>query len=153
MKVKDIGPLIGDRREVSADEFEELCALQCTAGEIAAWAGVTEKKLGAWCRRRYGADLAETLATVSKDGLIAIRRAVFDLLRKNAALVNKQMERYIGIPGPTPEEQARAAAEGGLYAVRQFTALADPPAEHIRALFAPAGEPDSEDGGEDETLE
>lgn len=153
MKVKDIGPLAGGRREMSAEEFEELCALQCTAKEIAAWAGVNEKTLSGWCRRRYGLDLTETLATVSQDGVIAIRRAVFDLLKKNATLVNKQMERYIGMPGPTPEEQARAAAEGGMYAVRQLVSIVDPPEEHVRKLYSGSPEPGAANRAKDEAAE
>ena len=122
-------PLRGSRRELTREMFEELAALQCRPEEIAGWTGTTLKKLNAWCRRVYRKPLETTLEMVRQDGLSEIRRAGFEQLRRSAALVQQQYNRFL----PPPEDQKDRAA---LRAAEQLIAAADPAEDAVRELFA-----------------
>ena len=120
--------LRGFRRELTRELFEELAALQCTQEEIIGYIGTTEQKLAAWCRRVYRRPLDPVLRMVRQDGLIAIRRASFEQLKKSATLVSQQYSRFLPNAGPDP----RAGADE---AVRILTAAAAPAPEEIGELF------------------
>ncbi len=120
--------LKGLRREMTQEMFEELCALQCRVPEILGYVGTTEKKLGAWCRRQYRLPLADALFMLRQDGLIAIRRAGFEQLKKSATLIGQQYNRYLTFPSEDPVRQAESLA-------RQIFSLGEPSAEEVEALF------------------
>ena len=110
--------LTGLRRDLTKELFEELGALQCATEEILGYVGTTERKLEAWCRKNYSRrSLKEMLSMIRQDGLIAIRRASFDQLKKSAPLVAQQYSRFL--PGAGQEEEEDNAA------VRAFTAMLD----------------------------
>ena len=129
--------LCGLRRELTRDLFEELGAIQCKTEEILGYIGTTEKKLEAWCRKVYRHSLNETLEMIRQDGLIAIRRASFDQLKKSATLISQQYNRFLPNAGTDPQKSAEEA-------IRALTAAAAPQREEIRELFA-----DPEEGGEE----
>ena len=129
--------LRGLRRELTRELFEELGALQCTTEEILGYIGTTERKLESWCRKIYRHSLGETLAMVRQDGLIAIRRASFEQLKKSATLISQQYNRFLPNAGTDPQKSAEEA-------IRALTAAAAPQREEIRELFA-----DPEEGGEE----
>ena len=128
--------LSGLRRELTRELFEELAALQCAEEEILGYIGTTERKLEAWCRKTYRRPLREMLPMIRQDGLIAIRRASFDQLKKSAALVSQQYNRFLPAAGTDP----RAGAEA---AIKALTAAAAPPREELRELYG-----DKDRGGE-----
>lgn len=109
MKTEETGILAGLRREMTREMFEELGALQCTPEEILGYVGTTEKKLAAWCRKTYGKPLAEMLRMIRQDGLVAIRRASFEQLKKSASIVSQQYNRYLPGAGAVPGADAEAA--------------------------------------------
>ncbi len=129
--------LRGLRRELTRELFEELAALQCAEEEILAYIGTTEKKLERWCRKTYRRPLGEMLPMIRQDGLIAIRRASFDQLKKSATIVSQQYNRFLPNTGTDPRESAEAA-------IRALTAAAAPGREEMRELYGEA-----ERGGED----
>ena len=120
--------LRGLRREMTREIFEELAALQCEAQEILGYVGTTEDKLDRWCRRTYRKPLAEMLRMIRQDGLIAIRRASFELLKKSATLISQQYNRFL--PGAGADDRAESEA-----AIRAFTAMMSAPEESVRELF------------------
>ncbi len=132
------GTLRGLRRELTKDLFEELAALQCAPEEILGYVGTTEQKLERWCRKVYRRPLSEMLSMIRQDGLIAIRRASFDQLKKSATIISQQYNRFLPNAGTDPRESAEAA-------IRAVTAAAAPAKEELRELY---GDPD-EGGGED----
>ena len=136
MPDKDLPVLHGLRRELTRDLFEELAALQCAVEEILGYVGTTEKKLDRWCRRTYRRPLEEMLPMIRQDGLIAIRRASFDQLRKSATIISQQYNRFLPHAGTDPRESAEAA-------VRALTAAAAPSPEELRELY---GAPEGGDG-------
>ncbi len=111
--------LRGLRRELTREMFEELCALQCRPEEILGYVGTERPKLERWCRKVYGKKygLDRIMRMLRQDGLIAIRRASFDQLKKSAPLVAQQYSRFL--PGAGQEEEEDNAA------VRAFTAMLD----------------------------
>ena len=129
--------LRGLRRELTKDLFEELAALQCAAEEILGYVGTTERKLEAWCRKTYRRPLGEMLAMIRMDGLIAIRRASFDQLKKSATLISQQYNRFLPDAGRDPRENAEAA-------IRMLNAATAPTREEMRELFPEA----EQEGGE-----
>ena len=129
--------LRGLRRELTRDLFEELGAIQCKTEEILGYIGTTEKKLEAWCRKIYRHSLNETLEMIRQDGLIAIRRASFDQLKKSATLISQQYNRVLPNAGMDPQKNAEAA-------IRALTTAAAPRREEMQELFA-----DPEEGGEE----
>lgn len=128
--------LKGLRREITREIFEELAALQCTREEILGYAGVTQRKLEAWCRKIYGRPLPVMMEMIRQDGLIAIRRASFEQLKKSATIVSQQYNRFL----PRTGEDDRAAAEA---AIRALNAASVPTGPELRLLFG-----DPEGGGE-----
>ena len=144
--MEEATPLRGLRRDLTREDFEELCALQCAAPEILGWAGTTEEKLARWCRRQYRLPLEEAVEMLRQDGLIEIRRAGFDQLKKSATLIAQQYNRFLNAP---PEESAPRTEE----LARRIFSLAEPGEEELRALFSgnpggPGDFPDSGDSGE-----
>ena len=131
-------PLRGLRRELTQPLFEELAALQCTREEILGYVGVSEDKLERWCRRVYRRTLAESLSMIRQDGLIAIRRASFDQLKKSATIISQQYNRFL----PMVREDPREAAEAGIRALTEAMTL---PPEKLRQLYT-----EPEEGGEEE---
>lgn len=116
--------LSGLRRELTREKFEELSALQCEKEEILGWAGITAEQLERWCRKIYRRGADEMLGMIRMDGLIAIRRASFEQLRKSAALVGQQYNRFL------PESGAAGKA-GTEAAVKTFIALTSPSSEEM----------------------
>ena len=108
--------LRGLRRELTKELFEELAALQCAVEEILGYTGTTEKKLERWCRKVYRRPLGEMMGMIRQDGLIAIRRASFEQLKKSATIISQQYNRFLPDAGADD-------TEAGLAAVKAFTDL------------------------------
>ena len=121
-------PLKGLRREMTREMFEELAALQCEIPEILGYVGTTEEKLARWCRRVYRLPLAETLYMLRQDGLIEIRRAGFDQLKKSATLIQQQFNRFLSAKDADQRQNAERLA-------REIFSLEGDDPEAVRALF------------------
>ena len=119
--------LRGYRRELTRELFEDLGALQCEPSEILGYIGTTQRKLEAWCRKAYRRPLQEILGAVRQDGLIQIRRASFDQLKKSATIITQQYNRFL--PPPRTEEDDVSAALAAL------TAAVRMPEAEIQAVF------------------
>ena len=120
--------LRGYRRELTRDVFEDLAALQCEPSEILGYIGTTQPKLEAWCRRTYRRPLSEILEAVRQDGLIQIRRASFEQLKKSATVITQQYNRFLP-PVKPDDDGARAAIEA-------LTAAVNLPEEEVREVFS-----------------
>ena len=125
--MKEIPPLKGLRREMAREDFEALAALQCGIPEILGYVGTTEPKLARWVRRAYGMGLPEAMEMLRQDGLIEIRRASFEQLKKSATLIQQQYVRFLTPPEAGKQEEALRLA-------REVFSLA-PGEDSVRALF------------------
>lgn len=121
-------PLKGLRREMTREMFEELAALQCEIPEILGYVGTTEKRLASWCRKTYRLPLDKTLFMLRQDGLIEIRRASFDQLKKSATLIQQQFNRFLAARSDNSAEEAKKLA-------REIFSLEDPEEATVRELF------------------
>ena len=126
--------LAGLRREMTRALFEELAALQCEPEEIMGYAGVAKEDLDRWCVSVYGRPLPEMMEMIRQDGLIAIRRASFEQLKKSATVISQQYNRFL----PAARVDDRAGAEA---TIRALTAAAAPSEEEMAQLF-PEGKGD-----------
>ena len=99
--------------EIDADQFEKLCGLQCPLEEIADWFDCSPDTIERWCKREYKRNFAEVFAQKRGKGKIALRRAQFELAKKNASMAIFLGKNYLGQKDVT-EYAAAAAATGSL---------------------------------------
>lgn len=84
------------KREIDKEEFEKLCALQCTEREICYFFNVTDKTLNAWCRRTYRQGFSEVYAHAREPGLVSLRASQFKLAKKSASMAQFLGKNYLG---------------------------------------------------------
>jgi len=91
------------RKEIDKKDFESLLAIQCTQEEIKAF---IETKTGEtisidtierWCKRTYKKSFAEISAEKRAIGKIGLRRAGFELAKKNPAVHIFYCKNYLGM--------------------------------------------------------
>ena len=98
------------RTIIDQTEFEKLCGLQCSLGEIAGWFDCSEDTIERWCKRTYDQGFAEVFAQKRGRGKIALRRAQFELAKKSAAMAIFLGKNYLG----QTERQEIVASSNGL---------------------------------------
>jgi AraC-like DNA-binding protein len=59
---------------INEQQFENLCAIQCTEAEICDVLGVTDKTLAAWCKRTYKMSFSEIFRIKRSKGKASLRR-------------------------------------------------------------------------------
>lgn len=84
------------RIEIDEKNFESLCGLQCTLGEIADFFSCSEDTIERWCKRKYNLSFAEAFKKHSGKGRISLRRAQFRLAEKNASMAIWLGKQYLG---------------------------------------------------------
>lgn len=67
------------RLEISQQEFEKLCGIQCTLIEIISWFRCSDKTLEQWCHDTYGKGFSEVFKEKRSDGLRSLRRKQFEV--------------------------------------------------------------------------
>lgn len=72
--------------EIDINQFEKLCALQCTQEEICGVLGVSNKTLERWCKKVYKANFSEVFREKRQKGKISLRRSQFKLAEKSATM-------------------------------------------------------------------
>jgi len=125
---KDIPPLHGYRRDLTKELFESLISLQCEVPEVLGYTGTDLPHLERWVRRVYRRPLPEIIQAVRQDGLIEIRKASFDQLKKSATIISQQYNRFLP---PVKQDDASARA-----AIAALTAAVSLPEEEVREVFA-----------------
>lgn len=91
-------------KEIKKEEFEKLCALQCTQAEICDFFDTTDKTLRSWVRREYGKSFSEVYNLKRQKGMISLRRAQFKLAEKNATMAIWLGKQYLGQKNVKDEE-------------------------------------------------
>lgn len=74
------------RIEIDYIEFEKLCGLQCTLGEIAAWFQTSEDTIERRVKEHYKKNFADVYKKYSSTGKISLRRYQFTLAKKYPAM-------------------------------------------------------------------
>ena len=71
---------------IDQKQFENLCAMQCTEEEIAAWFKCSIDTINNWCKKVYDKTFSDTYKVYSANGKISLRRAQMKLAEKSAAM-------------------------------------------------------------------
>ena len=91
------------RKEIDKKDFESLLVIQCSQEEIKAF---IENKTGEkisidtierWCKRTYKKSFAEISDEKREIGKIGLRRAGYELAKKNAAVHIFYCKNYLGM--------------------------------------------------------
>lgn len=91
------------RKEIDQKDFESLLAIQCTQEEIKAFIEAKTGKtmsidtIERWCKRTYKKSFAEISAEKRAIGKIGLRRAGFELAKKNPAVHIFYCKNYLGM--------------------------------------------------------
>lgn len=64
--------------EINWEEFDKLCALQCTLNEIASWFDCSEDTIERRVKEKWGIKFAEYYAQKRGKGKISLRRKQFE---------------------------------------------------------------------------
>lgn len=90
------------RKQIDQDQFEKLCGLQCPLDEIADFFDCSPDTVENWCKRTYQDDngrpmtFSEVFTQKRGRGKISLRRAQFELAKKNAAMAIFLGKQYLG---------------------------------------------------------
>ncbi len=64
-------------RDIRRNEFEEMCAWQCTISEIAGFLRVSQNTIRKFCEETYHAQFQDVWKEYSKSGHVSVRRALW----------------------------------------------------------------------------
>lgn len=90
------------RKEIDQEQFEKLCAIQCTLKEIAGWFNCSEDTIENWCKRTYVDENGEPMGfsdaykVYSVDGKISLRRFQFKLAEKSYGMAIWLGKQWLG---------------------------------------------------------
>lgn len=89
------------RKKIDRKDFESLLALQCTLEEVTAFFdhkldGCSADTIERWCKRTYKENFADVAAKKRDLGKISLRRAQFELAKKNGAVAIFLGKNYLG---------------------------------------------------------
>lgn len=84
------------RKEIDKEQFEKLCAIQCTEKEICEWFDVCEDTLNAWCKRTYKACFSDASRKKREVGKISLRRNQWRLAENNVTMAIWLGKQYLG---------------------------------------------------------
>ena len=85
------------RKEIDLTEAEKLCALQCTAQEIADWFHISVDTLERRIREERKVGFADFFNTHRTAGKIALRRMMFKLAQQNATMCIFLAKNHLGM--------------------------------------------------------
>lgn len=84
------------RKEIDQKQFEQLCAMQCTESEIAAFFDCDISTLNRFCKREYGATFDEVSKKKREVGNISLRRMQFKHAEKSPSMAIFLGKQYLG---------------------------------------------------------
>lgn len=109
------------RKEIDQKQFENLCGLQCTKEEICAFFELTDKTLENWCKRTYNMGFSDVFREKRGIGKISLRRAQFELAKKNASMAIWLGKQHLGQKDHDIRNYNESKAENNLLQVIQST--------------------------------
>lgn len=101
------------RKKIDRKDFESLLAIQCTLEEVTAFFdhkldGCSADTIERWCKRTYKENFADIAAKKRNLGKISLRRAQFELAKKNGAVAIFLGKNYLGQSDKIQYENADA---------------------------------------------
>lgn len=120
------------RKNIDRKDFESLLALQCTLEEVTAFFdhkldGCSADTIERWCKRTYKESFADIAAKKRNLGKISLRRAQFELAKKNGAVAIFLGKNYLGQKDNIIEtdEQTLQAVGAALVKIKRAAEQAD----------------------------
>jgi hypothetical protein len=120
------------RKNIDRKDFESLLALQCTLEEVTAFFdhkldGCSADTIERWCKRTYKESFADIAAKKRNLGKISLRRAQFELAKKNGAVAIFLGKNYLGQKDSIIEtdEQTLQAVGEALVKIKRAAEQAD----------------------------
>lgn len=99
-------------KEIDEKQFRALCELQCTLPEFASVFQCSQSTIDRWCQREYGKTFGEAYKEFSPFGKMSLRRSLFRLSTKNAAVAIFMAKQYLGMSdAPQAEEDSDTAQQ------------------------------------------
>jgi len=92
----DLGKRGRPKIDINWEELDKLCQMQCTLTEIASWFNVSEDTIERRCKEMHGITFQEYFSRKRAGGLVALRRAQFQLALKNPAMAIFLGKNYLG---------------------------------------------------------
>lgn len=105
------------RKEIKKEQFEKLCALQCTEEEICAVLGVCTDTLEKWCKETYKLRFSEVFKEKRCIGHVSLRRSQMKLAETNPTMAIFLGKNYLGQTDKR-EEKIEVGADGFLEALK-----------------------------------
>lgn len=110
------------KAEIDKKEFESLLAIQCSQGEIVAYyqyklGSMCDETIRRFCLREYGKSFSEVAEEKRAVGKISLRRAGFELAKKNAAVHIFYCKNYLGMTDKVVTESTVAVSDNFLEAL------------------------------------
>lgn len=89
----------GHRRKIEIDykELEKLCHIQCSELEIADWFHCSVDTIERRVKEQFGVSFAEYFSKKRVGGLVSLRRNLFKLSEKNAAVAIFLAKNWLGM--------------------------------------------------------
>lgn len=84
------------KKIIDQQEFEKLCAMQCTLNEVCAWFRVDDVTLNKWCKETYGTTFSEVFKVKRGIGQVSLRRSQFQMAEKNPTMAIWLGKQYLG---------------------------------------------------------
>lgn len=84
------------QKDITVDQFEKLCNMQCTLEEIAGFFDCCDDTINNWCKKTYGDNFSGVFKSKSVGGKISLRRNQFKLSEKNASMAIFLGKQYLG---------------------------------------------------------
>lgn len=81
---------------INQQQFEALCAIQCTEEEICAVIGCDEATLIKWCKETYGTTFSKVFNEKKQGGKASLRRIQWKLAEKNPTMGIWLGKQYLG---------------------------------------------------------
>lgn len=86
-KKKTDNPKMGRPKvEIEQEQFEKLCALQCTEVEIASWFKCSIDTIENFCKKTYKSTFSDIYKSLSAFGRISLRRNQFKMAEHNCSM-------------------------------------------------------------------
>lgn len=100
------------RKQIDQNQFEQLCALQCTLEDIAFFFHCKcVDTIESWCKRTYNENFSDVYKKYSVRGKISLRRMQFKLAEKSPAMAIFLGKQYLGQTDVVSQEITGANGE------------------------------------------
>lgn len=113
---KTNNPKMGRPRiKIDKEEFEKLCAIQCTEEEIAGWYKCSVDTIERFCEKTYKMSFAEVYKRLSATGKMSLRRTQFRIAETNPTMAIWLGKQYLGQKERTDVDLTAEVQSDGLF--------------------------------------